>query len=71
MRGDQGRRLEGNRPGTGPEVEDLLSWGEGSAPDDLLDYRHKALIDLTLVDRRIAVPDPTLPNHPFTITIGW
>jgi hypothetical protein len=41
VRGDEGRCLEGYCPGTSPEIEDVLSWGQSGPPDNLLDYGAK------------------------------
>jgi hypothetical protein len=48
----------------------MLAWHQRRTPEDLLDHGHEALIDLTLVDGQIAVPEPTLPGDAGTIPIG-
>jgi hypothetical protein len=62
VRGDEGRCLEGYCPGTSPEIEAVLSWGQSGPPDNLLYYGCEARIDLALVDLRIAIPDRALPG---------
>jgi hypothetical protein len=49
----------------------VLPQRQSGPPDDLLDHGRKALIDLTLVDLRIALPDPALPGDPLPVTLGW
>ncbi len=62
VRGDEGRCLAGYCPGTSPEIEDVVSWGQSGPPDNLLDYGGEARVDLALVDLWLAIPDPALPG---------
>jgi hypothetical protein len=67
---DQGSRAEGNRAGAGPQVEHLLPRVQRRTRDDLLDHGREAVIDLPLVEVRIAVLDPPLPGNARTVFIG-